>query len=107
MRTVIGLFEGADQAREALDDLVEFGAVREQITLLARRDDSSAFDRAIADYRIQANGAAQGDESVLLIITVLSTFDADLARDTMVRHGAKTVATRVKVWPHKRVVKLL
>jgi len=107
MRTVIGLFEGADQAREALDDLVGFGAAQEQITLLARRDDSSAFDRAIADYRVQANGTGQGDESVLLIITVLSTFDADLARDTMVRHGAKTVASRIKVWPHKRVVNLL
>ena len=56
MRTVIGLFEGADQAREALDDLVEFGAVQEQITLLARRDDSSAFDR----IAIIASGERRG-----------------------------------------------
>src|SRR5690606_34828279 len=74
MRTVIGLLERADQARVALDDIVEFGAVQEQITLLVRRDDSSAFARAIADYRSQANGAAQGGATVLLITTVRSTF---------------------------------
>lgn len=107
MRTVIGLFDHADQAREALESFVEFGAAPEQMSLLTHADDASGFDRAIADYRVRAGDGAGGDERALLAITVNSTFDADHARDRMLSHGALTVATRSKVWPHKRVVNLV
>lgn len=107
MRTVIGLFGSADQAQKALEAFVEFGAVREQITLLARQDDQSDFDRAIKDYNVRTDGLGDGDERALLVITVNSTFDADHARDMMLTYKALTVATRSKVWPHKRSVNLV
>lgn len=106
MRAVIGVFSRAEQAREALDEFAMFGAVREQIRLLTHHDDAGAIDRAISEYNIRVNNSENKGERALLVLNVLSTTDADRARDIMVAHGALTVAVRSTLWPEAPVLQL-
>lgn len=118
--TVIGLFDTYTQAEAARDSLVQTGFGRETIELQANPEPSvgSATDEVAGSgvlaniERFLSSLFASGPRStetaryaeavrrgaVLVCVNAVSEAHADLARDTLARHGATDIGERAPDW---------